>query len=63
MVVGAGVAVGAGVVAGVVGGVGVVGGAGVVAGSGAAGQSLPISCDTYWQSDGQLPHLVNVQVI
>ena len=21
------------------------------------------SCDTYWQSDGQLPHLVNVQVI
>ena len=20
------------------------------------------SCDTYWQSDGQLPHLVNVQV-
>ena len=26
-------------------------------------QGFYYSCETYWQSDGQLPHLVNVQVI
>ena len=25
-------------------------------------QFISLSCETYWQSDGQLPHLVNVQV-